>query len=417
MDDNNFVGRWVKKFRILTMALIFSGALNIGLLAAFIFHVLQEKQPPLSFAMPASCKEKQEMGNEHILNAMSKLSFRELVSFLTNKDLVEEGYTKRDLAVSALVSFYHFNLEKALSGKPAQKRTLEFPEGKFEVYPGLTDDQFQALIRYAYEEKWPLTSKGLFAALQKLGTPRDESLSQAFIVTPEFYALQALFQKTEAAQEPSVLLKLAIEGNWDVLDRFTREQDQMLDLSVEKRRRLLLSYLSLHSPTAAQLILQTDFAFAQKRLEDRGILDLLGLLKDKTDESVRFCVELLRSPRSDAIWQASAARLYTFAGEEASADPKTALARFAPSAPPAPPEPMKTEPAPVVTAPPAPVKVAAPIVKLHVVKEGESLWKIAKQYKVKLDELVKMNDLEKDRLFPGMTLRIPSQGTGSEPPL
>jgi len=427
MDDTNFTGRWVKKFRILTMALIFSGALNIGLLAAFIFQVLQEKQPSLPFAMPSSAKEKQEMGNGQILKAMSKLSFRELISFLTNKDFVEEGYTKRDLAISALVSFYHFNLEKALSANPAQKRVLEFPEGTYEVYPGLTDDQFGALIRYAYEEKWPLTSKGLFAALQKLGIPHDESLCQAFIVTPEFYALQALFQKTEAPQDPAVLLKLATEGNWDILERFTREQDQMLDLSIDKRRRLLLSYLSLHSPTAAQLILKTDFAFALKRLEDRGILDLLGLLKEKSDESVRFCVELLRSPRSDAIWQASAAKLYAFSGEESSADPKTALARFAPTAPPIKMEPESAPPAPVAAAvpPPAPVKAAAaaaPVkaapaeMKLHVVKEGESLWKIARQYKIKLDDLVKLNDLEKDRLFPGMTLRIPDQGTGSEPP-
>jgi hypothetical protein len=280
----------------------------------------------------------------------------------------------------------------------------------------LSDEQFQAIIRYAYQEKWPLTAKGLFSLLQKWKTPREESLEAAFFMTPEFYSLQILFQKTEALQDPSTLLKLACEGNWDLLERFSREQSQMLDLSVEKRRRLLLSYLALHSPTAAHLLLRTDYLFALKRLDDKGILDLLGLLQEKTEESERFCIELLRSPRNDTIWQRAASCLYVYAKETPPnpLDPKQALARFAPLAPGTPPVPIALVPKPEVKA--APKSVAPlPQIRNHIVKEGESLWKIARQYKVKVDELVKVNELEKECLQPGMTLRIP-QGTGSEPP-
>jgi hypothetical protein len=409
---------WVKKFRILTSALIFSGALNIGLLAAFVFFMLQEREVALSVNRPAFSRGKQETTNGQLLRSMEALSFRELVSFLTNKDLVEEGYLKRDLAVAALVGFHHFNLEKALSDSPAQRRVFETADNqKIEIFPGLTDDQFEAIIRYAYQEKWPLTTKGIFYLLQNWDpSNRDESLSQAFLVTPEFYALQALFQKTEAPQEPSLLLNLVCEGNWDLLERYAREQSQMLDLSIDKRRRLLLSYLSLQSPTAAQLLLKTDFVFALKKLEDKGILDLISLLKGKTEESERFCVELLRSPRSDAIWQAAAIRLYSYIGESLSAplDPKEALARFS----------SGTGPQEKVLAPTAIASAIHPATLFHIVKEGDSLWKIARQYKVKVDELVSTNQLEKDRLLPGMTLKIPfqavsqaaPQGTGSEPP-
>ncbi len=423
-SQNNI--QWVKKFRMMTLGLIFSGALNIGLLAAFIFFMLQERQVSLSVSRPAFAKGVKGSGdstNAQLFASMEKLSFRELVSFLTNKDLAEEGYTKRDLAVAALVAFHHFNLEKALSSPPAQRRTFEISDSeKVEIFPGLNDDQFEAIIRYAYQEKWPLTAKGLFCLLQNSRSKnatesREESLEQAFLVTPEFYSVQVLFQKTEAQQAPHILLDLVCEGNWDLLERFSREQSQMLDLSVEKRRRLLLSFLALHSPTAAQLLLRTDFIFALKKLEDKGILDLISLLKNKTEESERFCVELLRSPRSDAIWQAAAIRLYGFVGESLSAplDPKEALARFGAS--PLPEETAKT-PAPVQTAAiQQPAPISNPATLFHIVKEGENLWKIARQYKVKVDELASSNQLEKDRLFPGMTLKIPqNQGTGSEPP-
>jgi len=388
-----------KSFRTLTIALIFSGALNIALVAAFAFFNFKDTQ--ISQTISKSFTKELETTNEQILRAMSKLTFRELVSYLTNKDLLEEGFAKRDLALAALTAFHHFNLEKALSSLPAQVRTVQFAENeKIDLFPGLAEDQFEAIIRYAYQEKWPLTAKGLFTLLQKKELPLDESLDLAFAVTTEFHALQTLFQKTGAPQEPSVLLSLVREGSWEILENFTREQSQILDFSIDKRRSLLLSYLSLRSPTAAELLLRTDFVFALKKLEDRGILDLLVLLTKPTEEGTRFCVELLRSPRSDAVWQKAALTLYTASGKAPvePIDPKTALADFAPAIAAAPEPAKKAEPAPV------PAKTTA---RFHVVKDGESLWKISRQYKVKVDEIVKLNGLEKDSLYPGMTLKIP----------
>ncbi len=394
-----------KKFRFLAFALIFSGSLNIGLIAVFAYFRIQET--PISFAKTG---EKEFFAtNGQVFASMSRLTFRELVSYLTNRDLVEEGYAKRDLAIAALVAYHHFNLEKALSGPPTQVRTLALPNDQsIRVFPALNEEQFEAIIRFAYQEKWPLTSKGLFVLLQAQKSPREESLEQAFLLTPEFHSLSVLFQKTESPQEPQLLLNLATEGSWDLLDKFTKEQSQALEFSQEKRRQLLLNYLSLHSQTAAQILLRTDFSFALKRLEDRSILDLLSLLKKQTEEGTKFCVELIRSPRSDAIWQAAAMTLYAYAGEMPAApiDPKAVLARF-------------SKEASVLAQPAKEEPVAAAPSRFHVVKEGESLWKISRQYKLKIDEIVQLNGLERDSLFPGMTLKLPhpsSQGTGSEPP-
>ncbi|MDE3047872.1 MAG: hypothetical protein KGI83_05925, partial [Verrucomicrobiota bacterium] len=100
-----------KKLKILSWALIFSGALNVAFIGALAYTRLENT------AMVSTIMGKKEIvpTNVTVFNAMSRLTFRELVSYLTNRELIEEGYTKRDLAIAALVAYHHFNLEKALS--------------------------------------------------------------------------------------------------------------------------------------------------------------------------------------------------------------------------------------------------------------------------------------------------------------
>ncbi len=395
--DTTFTQRWIRKFRILTLSLIFSGALNIGLIAAFLAVVWQNKQPTFAFAQAAPQNPLLASSNAHIIQELSQLSFRELCACLTNKDLLEEGYTKRDLALAVLGTYRHIDVEKALSGSLHQRRILSLaPDQTIELYPGLTDEQFKAILQFVYLEKWPLTAEGLFKLVQKTKQPRDASLDAAFSMTSQFYALQLLFQKTDAPQETSSLIRLASEGSWDLLDRFAREQTQMLDLSVEKRRRLLLSYLSLRSPSAADLLLRTDFDFVLKKLDDQGIVDVLDLAAG--DELEPFCKALLQSPRSDVVWQNSLKRLYARLGQPlpASLNLQEEVARFTGSAPSAPAvleEPLSKE---------------LPSWTFYTVQEGDTLWKISRLHQIKIDTLIQSNELEKDRLYPGMTLRIPA---------
>ena len=383
-----------KKFKFLSVALLFSVALNVGLIAAYAYFGARES------GMALLCKrgEKQPLfTNGQMISSMTQLSFRELVSFLTNRELIEEGYTKRDLALATLVAYHHFNLEKALSAPPPQVRPHFFSKTQtIDLFPGLNEEQFEAIIRFAYQEKWPLTAKGLFAQLLLQKEGGDESLKQAFFLTPEFYSLQRLFQKKE---DPEALLHLVLEGSWPLLETFFKEQSQVLELSDERRTALLLEYTALKSPQAVQLLLKTDFTSALKRLEDEKVIELLSILKEPTELGKKYCIELLRSARGDAVWQKAALNLYSYANEMPALpiEPAHVLARFA-----------KGEAPQKKTAPPS-------ASQYHLVKEGENLWKIARQYKVKIDEIAKINGLENNSLYPGMTLKIP-QGTGSEPP-
>ncbi|HSX13947.1 MAG TPA: LysM peptidoglycan-binding domain-containing protein [Chlamydiales bacterium] len=299
-----------KKLRVLTIALILSGAINIGLIATGLFT--KESSSEVSIRPSAFDGNHPETCIEKTIAQMEKLSFHELVSYLTNREVVDEGYLKRDLSLACLVAFHHFHLEKALAFSPLQRRTIA--DG-IELFPGLSNEQFEGIIRFAYEEKWPLTSAGLFKLLKKWPETKDESLVQAFLVTPEFHALAMLFQKSESPQLVGSLIHLITEGNWEILDQFTKQQAQLFDLSVDRRRSLLLGYLAIGSKTAAHILLSTDFAFVSKRLEDQGIIGLLSLLTEKNPEAERLCLELLRSPRSDAVRNKAARNLYLYAGE------------------------------------------------------------------------------------------------------
>ena len=116
---------------------------------------------------------------------------------------------------------------------------------------------------------------------------------------------------------------------------------------------------------------------------------MISLLQEQTPDSIRLCEELLKSPRSDAVWTSAATALHGYEGLDSPFDFQVAMARFAPS-------PAKKE-----------VVVVAPVVeRQHVVKEGESLWKIARGYNMKVDELVQMNPKAQEKLYPGMVLKI-----------
>ncbi len=391
----------VRKFRTLTALLIVSGSLNIGLIVCGIISRLQEGKPEVIVAPLARAEESKEIVMQPFLMQLANRSFHELVAYLTNRDPVGEGYCKRDMAVSALVAFHHFNLGKALGGLPLQKRMVSFSGGpKVDIFPGLSEDQFDAIIRFAYEEKWPLTAEGLFKLLKRSNGSREPSLEQAFLLTPEFHALQVLFQRVDGFQDASSLVQLVCEGSWDLLSQFAQEQSELLDLSIEKRRSLLLSYLHQKSLSAASLLLRLDFAFVSKRLDDPVLLELLSLCKERTQESEKLCLELLKSPRTDAVWTKAACCLYTYSGEEVPSpwNLKTALERFGAAS--------SSSQVPVAIGTSVPLSLVLSS-RTHVVKEGENLWKIARQYNVKVDQIVKLNELDKDRLRPGMTIKLP----------
>ncbi|MBS0614938.1 MAG: LysM peptidoglycan-binding domain-containing protein [Verrucomicrobia bacterium] len=375
---------WQKRARFLTQILILSGALNIALIATFFTVVMKEKQEAVAFDMTPSQPILAPLSNETLLSQYAMMSYAELLSLLENGEPAEAGYKKRDLALGALISFHFFPLEKAISVLPSQPRTLSFihPEGQekadVQMIPGLTDDHYAAILNFAKTEKWPLRPEGLFYEIQHSKPPLDPSLLEAFYLTPEFYLIFNLFSHTGFSIEKPFLIELLAQGDWKSISQFTEDQKKMGDITSERLKFFLVSWVQKRSTLASQMLMDWDPEYIVRRLGDDDLLVFLDVYPGNRKGYDAFLKNLLQSPRSDAIWKK--------AGE------KLAALGVAPAAPPK--EAIASQP---VTAQ-----------KKYVVQEGDSLWKIARKHKVSVEAIKKENNLETDRVRVGRTLIIPN---------
>jgi hypothetical protein len=419
MDDQLKNNSLIEKTRWLSHALIISGALNIGFLGTFVLMTVHNAHRKVTTTQAATTLSISPMVSYvssdglELLSEYFEYSYEALLRELESKELVEDGYTKRDYALACLVSFHYFDLHKALAGIVLQTRTLEIihKEGgermKLEMFPGLEDGHFQALISFAKLEKWPLTPQGIYFAIQRVGglDRIPLSLKEAFFLTPQFHCLWLLFNRLEKPLSLEELLHIALDADWDFLDKFYQGICRTQDFSEESRRRFLLSLLEKRSECAANILLHDDREFALTKLDDNSVLFLLSKVNRNTPKAEGIARQLLMSVRSDAVLKAAGYKLYELAGEKppASYDHKEALLRFLPNF-------FQKEDFIVKTQRQESNMVNPPLMtkRYHTVVKGECLWKIAASYRVDLKELIKINELSATTpIKPGMKLEIP----------
>lgn len=413
----------IERIRSLTRALIISGALNILLGSLFLYWYNRDLPPPAYFELkPPKQNERQtplvlDQKNSEWIRRFKALSFEQLIELLNRTEHIEEGYTQRDLALAVLVTFHHFDLLRALSGQihPLQPRTISYgvyEEGnviKVMAYPGLTDGQYASIIQFFRTERWPLTPRGIFLLLQDNQDKRkEESLCDAFSLTPEFRVVENLFNRSENSWSKKMLMQVTLEGNWQMLSSFVEQQKKGQDLSSSQRHAFLLNYIQHGSQTAAKLMLKHEEITAVKKLDDQQIKILLQLISPSESTSEQLALALLASPRSDEIWQLAAQKLYDYALEKATVDQyQEIFSTFMPKTHTQKPAQKDLE----VTSKTIKQVMIKPIPpqreRIHIVQEGDSLWKIAKKYKTDIEVLKTRNQLKSDTLKLGIALKIP----------
>ena len=396
------------RMRRLTQVVMISGTCNVILLAVLVYFFVKERPPRPYFELkPAERQEQQaplavNCSAAQIINQFRHMPLDQLRAKLTNATLVENGFTQRELALACLVAFCHFDLSRALLGEaqPLQKRKMSFGkyrngrEACIDVYPGLSEKQFESIIQFANREKWPLTSQGMFLAWKH--NPANPSLIDAFFLTPEFLAIEMLFNRAEVAVSKNELLNVICDGDWPMISNFMEQQRVLQDLSPASRQRFLLNYIQHNSKAAAYLMLKTDGVFAAKKLDDRQVLQMLRLIDEKNSAAELFIRTISNSPRSDLVRQMAALRLSEHPGKSL-LEKKPVVSE------------IKSLPLvkPILTRPVVKKIVSTLPMRRYVVQKGDSLWKIAKRYKVNIETLKSQNQLESDFLKPGITLKIP----------
>jgi len=398
MAQRTHTDPWVKKAKWLTQALIISGTLNVGLLCTFIYSAVKDAGRPLAGSAypPKDVDLSSKKGLQDLLASYSRLSFQDLLLRLANTELVEAGFSRRDVALACLTRFHHFNLERALGGGTLEKRKISFKhqEGSetltLDIYPGLADYQYQAIVHYAKTEKWPLTPQGLFFEIQATRPPFDPSLLETFYLTGEFHYLQLLFSKTGVALKKEHLVALLSQASWPTLSETAEYLRQNSNFTLSERRHFLQRLLSDDSKLAAKILLDTDQEYCLKNLDNDTVITLCKLLGDRANTS--FLRGLLNSPRPDAVWKKAASILYEQAAEEIpeALELDSAKRRFIE---------LKAD------TPPLPRKAKTSIA--YTVVAGDSLWKIARDHKTTIAKLREANNLESDTLKIGQALKIP----------
>jgi hypothetical protein len=400
MDMEAFENPWMKKIQFLTKLLLVSVAFNIGLLTT-VFYMRSERKPVEDKRVKKVVLEK---SNGEVLASYFKNDFKDLVRELKDKTILQDGYTKRDLALACLVNYHYLNLERAISGKPLQKRKLTFVHHdggesfQIEVFPNLDDLDFSLIEKFIKEEKFPFSIEGLFIDLKKQGRERPASLEKAFYATFEFTMLHTALKRLNETILKEKVLDCLLEASFEELQEWVNQTKSGAPF-LETMRNFFSGCLKKGSFEAASLWVALDNDYIQRKFTDLELHTLIELLKENILSTNIFLKQIICSVRSDEVRKEAALKLYEF--EKISPpdpyDHEEALKKFLPMMF------VKKE------VPKQETVSYKPLQKKHLVVDGDSLWKISRKYKISIEELRDYNHLKSDKLKPGQELFIPKQ--------
>jgi hypothetical protein len=349
-------------------------ALNALFLCGLLYTFLKEAPPSRfgeSYALHSESKAVIADGElAQTIEDLKRLPLDELWVKLSDKRLVEHGFTVGDLTASALSGFYCFDLERAL-GRPLEKKAVVYgTQGEtLPLFTNLTEQDYNTLEAFIKRERWPFSAQGLFRILKNPKFRDDKSLQETFFLTPEFITVERLVSTPVHKVDKEELLKLLLSADWGKLAAFYEIQKQSSDWSEVPRRLFLLDWVHAGSVEAAALLYHSEADFVAKKLDDKTTLALLRLLNE--EDKKHLSQKLLLQPRSEEVRKMALA----FAGE---------------------PKDLKSPPI-----------FRPPTEGIYIVEPNDSLWKIARKLNISMELIRQMNGLTSDQLKPGRPLRIP----------
>ncbi|NGX61952.1 MAG: hypothetical protein K940chlam9_01443 [Chlamydiae bacterium] len=374
-------------------AFVLSLLLNGILVGVFFYFLIRENPLPFFYTPPKIKQEKGVPPSPDFFASLRTLPLNDLFSMLKERQKVERRWAVRDFALGTLVETHEFAVWRALGKRALGGRRWKGEEESFLLFPGLDDESWEKIERFAKTEAYPWTTKGLFLRIQEAGVIDSPSeMIEAFSFTSEFVVLNTLFSRSNLPLHKGALLKLVLEGEWEMLENFFESEKKEADFSEQMRQELLVSYLDHGSQTAAYLLLLTDLEFVGEELSEEKVCQLISQLTVPTEEASQFLQEILEADYPLGAQAEARKQLGNWLQEP----PEEVAKRFFP-------RPSEGELRPSFReAPPA-----APEPSQHIVQPGESLWLIARKYHLTVEELMQANNLHSSTLKQGAVLKIP----------
>lgn len=367
----------LKKYRRLSQLLILSALLNVSFISSSVYKYLK----PIKSIDVKNSKTPLTEDAQTVLKSFLALNYADLVPKLSQKVLIEPGLYKRDLALALLHESYHVDLSRALNRSQLSFQSLGYTEGTkqkwLQIPRGLSDVEFDLIGQFLKQEAWPLTAKGLFLKL-KFGL-KEADLDQAFFRASEFAHLFDALHLNLTVLKQEQLKTILLKGDLADFELFV-ECVRQGGFSLQS---FLTHYTRLGSQIAAYLLTSLP-EFSIKSLSDKEALELFDLIKPYEELQKRVALELLSSFRCDRLKQEIKARGF----ESLEPSLKSLQSKQV--------EPKLVE-----------FKPQAKLSKTYTVQEGDSLWKIARKFRVDVETLKSLNHLEGQYLKPGLVLTIP----------
>ena len=351
------------RLRVLIHCLIISGTLNIALMTTLVTFAFKNQLDVNSAPQLNPYLRKIGRTNQAILHTFRRLSYEELLKELDDDSDLGEGLRRCDLALGCLGTYHYFDVNRALSGHPVNKRAIRLDSGEtIFLFFGLSSGKFEAIRKFAKTEVWPLTPEGLFREIQG----RKEipvSLKEAFEGTMECFVVQSAFRRLPYPISQETLFSLFAQASWEDIQRLINQIQTNPQGRFDNFPSFLISQMEKGSRFSAALLLFLEKEGCLKTLSHSEVERILTILSERILEIEPFLLSMKN--RVGWIDLSSSRTHFDSTGE----------GRF------------------------------------HIVEPGDSLWRISRRYSVPIETIRTMNQLESDRLQLGIKLLLPLHST------
>lgn len=361
----------------LKLYLIVSLSLNAGLLTGLVVSIYQSQSPykkQMVRTVPLTASLHQEV------QRLNHLSLAELQKLLQDGQLIEEGYRRCDLAASLLLSVHRVDIARALGYVPGGQM-FDLGAKNILLFSDLTSEQLKAIGYFLKVEKWPYEASYLLEKIRQEWPAPTKSLVEAFTLASPYREIKNLLKRSYYAINDSQILPFFFELPLEKLEEVARISEG------EPMQAFFWNLYERGSKRALFFLLELDSAYLLKKASNESLELIIDAIIYPEESAARFLDRIHQSLRPFSIKEKARRKKEGLWPGKCEIEEKAPLLPL-----------KKTSPAVVSKK------------REYRICPGDTLWKIAKEYGITIEQLREANQLEPgQKIRPGKIIEIPEK--------